>query len=93
MYCDIKIDTKALANLPATHDGLLSLCGPVLAWWCCAVNPKRILKSKARAAAEADRDAKRSKALTTSQALAEAKAAALASGWDTDDDFETLPRR
>ncbi|KAL3155167.1 hypothetical protein ABBQ32_013108 [Trebouxia sp. C0010 RCD-2024] len=57
------------------------------------VNPKRILKSKARAAAEADREAKRSKALTSSQALAEAKAAALASGWDTDDDFETLPRR
>lgn len=60
---------------------------------CHAVNPKRILKSKARAAAEADREAKRSKALTSSQALAEAKAAALASGWDTDDDFETLPRR
>ena len=62
-------------------------------WLLLAVNPKRILKSKARAAAEADRDAKRSKALTTNQALAEAKAAALASGWGSDDDFETLRKR
>ena len=57
------------------------------------MNPKRIHKSKAAAAAEADRNSKRSKALPADQALAEAKAAALASGWDSDDDFETLPRR
>ncbi|KAL0027311.1 hypothetical protein WJX77_012008 [Trebouxia sp. C0004] len=58
-----------------------------------AVNPKRIHKSKAAAAAEADRESKRSKAVSADEALAEAKAAALASGWDSDDDFETLPKR
>jgi hypothetical protein len=31
--------------------------------------------------------------VSADQALAEAKAAALASGWDSDDDFETLPKR
>ncbi|KAL0048213.1 hypothetical protein WJX82_010153 [Trebouxia sp. C0006] len=58
-----------------------------------AVNPKRIQKSKAAAAAEADRESKRSKAVSADQALAAAKAAALASGWDSNDDFETLPKR
>ncbi len=57
------------------------------------VNPKRIHKSKAAAAAEADRESKRSKAVPADQALAEARAAAIASGWDSDDDFETLPKR
>ena len=58
-----------------------------------AVNPKRILKSKAAAAAEAERGNKRSKAMTSKEALAEAKAAALAADWSSDDDFETLPKR
>ena len=58
-----------------------------------AVNPRRIHKSKAVAAAEADRESKRSKAVSAEQALAEARATALASGWDSDDDFEPLPRR
>ena len=58
-----------------------------------AVNPKRIMKSKAAAAAEAERESKRSRALTSKEALAEAKAAALAADWGSDDDFETLPKR
>ena len=60
---------------------------------CVAVNPKRIHKSKAAAAAQADRESKRSKVVPAGQALAEAKAAALACSWDSDDDFEMLPRR
>jgi len=82
-------------NLPYSNVGLSMWLGyPVRS--CClliAVNPKRIHKSKAAAAAEADRESKRSKAVSADQALAEAKAAALASGWDSDDDFETLPKR
>ena len=58
-----------------------------------AVNPKRILKSRAAAAAEAERESKRSKALTCKEAQAAAMATDLSSDENSDDDFAMLPKR